>query len=136
MSAAEMAARVGGPTYLSGSWLGTAAEADAASGAGAPSVVREADEQPDSSTVVAQPTANNERFTRTPWLEMKGPGRRLEPTPAFLTPTRPLEMWVDSPLALCHPERSEGSLLSIPRGQGFLAPLGMTAGDARNVEAF
>jgi len=64
MSAAPMAGRVGGPTYLSGNSLGTAGAA-AALGDAPPSVDRDADEHA-VNTMVEHAITNKERFTSTP----------------------------------------------------------------------
>ena len=65
MSPAEIAACVGGPTYLSGSTLGTAAAV--ALGVATSLVDVDADEQAARSDAVAHREANEERLTITPW---------------------------------------------------------------------
>jgi len=72
MSAAMMGARVGGPTYLSGSSLGIAGAASALGVAA--SVDRDAGEQPPN-TIADHATIDGKNFTCTPWKEEAGAGR-------------------------------------------------------------
>lgn len=65
MSLAAIAGRVGGPTYLSGSTLGTAAVV--ALGVATSLVDVDADEQAARSDAVAHEKTNEERLTITPW---------------------------------------------------------------------
>src|SRR5688500_16550570 len=64
MSAAEIAGRVCGPTYLSGSWLGTEGATSLGAGACTPlSAVVPPDEQAPTSTIAVQPRANEGSLT-------------------------------------------------------------------------
>ena len=84
MSAAEMAGRVGGPTYLRGSWLGTAVAAPSDDGVGTPSsVVREADAHATSTVSAAQRTANEIALTRSPWVGTKKSGQATRAYPGL-----------------------------------------------------
>ena len=65
MSLAAIAGRVGGPTYLSGSTLGTAAAV--ALGEATSLVDVDADEQAARRDAVAYVKTNEERLTITPW---------------------------------------------------------------------
>ena len=65
MSLAMIAGRVGGPTYLSGRTLGTAAAVTL--GVATSLVDVDADEQAARSDAVAHEKTNEERLTITPW---------------------------------------------------------------------
>ena len=77
MSAAAMAGRVGGPTYLSGNSLGIAGAAVATLGAAA-SVDRDADEQAPSAMANHESTDRKD-FTHAPRKEEAGVGCRSLP---------------------------------------------------------
>src|SRR6476659_7897986 len=77
MSAAAMAGRVGGPTYLSGSSLGTAGDGVAALEATAP-VDRDADEQAPS-VIADHASTDGKDFTCTPRKVETGAGCRSLP---------------------------------------------------------
>lgn len=65
MSLAAIAGRVGGPTYLSGSTLGTAA--GVALGAATSLVGLDAEEQAARRDAIAHEKTDEERLTITPW---------------------------------------------------------------------
>ena len=72
-----MDGRVGGPTYLSGSSLGTAG-ASAVLGVAGASLDRDADEQAPSA-MAEHANADEKDFTITPWKEEAGIGSRAYP---------------------------------------------------------